>query len=175
LTHKVVRKVFVLGGARSGKSDFGMKEAESAGLARIYIATATALDTEMAERIKLHQSARGQGWETLEEPLKIAEALREASPEKAVLIDCLTLWLMNLISAGFADDEIIERTEEFCKALKECKGTVIAVSNEVGLGLVPESALSRRFRDLAGRVNQLVAEAATEVFLVAAGLPLKIK
>jgi adenosylcobinamide kinase/adenosylcobinamide-phosphate guanylyltransferase len=169
--------VFVLGGARSGKSSFAMKLAGSSGRKgkRVYIATASALDGEMAERIEEHKRSRGRGWTTVEEPLHIEKRIRENMGSGVILIDCITLWLTNIIGEGCGDREVLKDAEGLASACSECGTSVIAVSNEVGLGLVPENPLGRRFRDLAGRTNRLFAGAADEVFLITAGIPLKIK
>jgi adenosylcobinamide kinase/adenosylcobinamide-phosphate guanylyltransferase len=163
----------VLGGARSGKSTFAERLVRDSGLGPIYVATATAGDDEMRERIARHRAQRGDGWRTVEEPLALLDCLaREAAPERAVLVDCLTLWLSNLMHAG-QDEEA-----EMCKLaawLPQAAGPIVLVSNEVGLGLVPETPLGRRFRDAQGRLNQRIAAAVDSVVFVAAGLPLRLK
>ncbi|SEQ12087.1 adenosylcobinamide kinase /adenosylcobinamide-phosphate guanylyltransferase [Faunimonas pinastri] len=166
------RTVLVLGGARSGKSRFAERLVEKSGLSRVYLATATAGDDEMAERIA-HHRARRAGWRTIEEPLALEDTLsREAGEGRAILVDCLTLWLSNLM---FAEADVVARTESLCVTLGTVPGLVVLVSNEVGMGLVPDNALGRRFRDAQGRLNQAVAAAATDVAFVAAGLPLTLK
>lgn len=169
--------VFVLGGARSGKSSFALKLASSCGCegTRAYIATAEALDSEMVERIEEHRKTRGKEWITIEEPLQVEKRITGGRGFSVILIDCLTLWLTNLVGGGRSDGEILKETEELASACKDCGAFVIAVSNEVGLGLVPENPMGRRFRDLAGRANQLFADKADEVYLVTSGIPLKIK
>lgn len=167
------RHVLVLGGARSGKSRHAEQLVAATGLARVYIATAETRDAEMTERVRLHRSRRGDGWRTVEEPLALAACLeREASPARAILVDCLTLWLSNLMFSGA---EIEAEVEALATALPALSGTVCVVSNEVGLGIVPDNALARRFRDLAGLANQRLAQACGEVVFVAAGLPLRLK
>lgn len=163
----------VLGGARSGKSAFAERLIADSGLARIYLATAAAGDDEMKARIAHHRAQRGEGWTTIEEPLALVDALtREATHGRAVLVDCLTLWLSNLILAN-AD---IDRAEaELCHVINGFTGHILLVSNEVGLGIVPANALARRFGDAAGRLNQAVAATANEVMLLTAGLPLTLK
>ncbi|NVN85981.1 MAG: bifunctional adenosylcobinamide kinase/adenosylcobinamide-phosphate guanylyltransferase [Rhodopseudomonas sp.] len=163
----------VLGGARSGKSVFAEKLIEASGLARIYLATATAGDAEMTARIAHHRRRRGEGWTTIEEPLALVEALtREAIYGRAVLVDCLTLWLSNLMLDG-RDPEIEAR--RLTRFLGVAQYPIVLVSNEVGLGLVPETPLGRAFRDAQGRLNQIVAAAVPNVVFIAAGLPLWLK
>jgi len=167
---------FVVGGARSGKSTFALKLAESAGPVRLYVATAQALDAEMQERIRTHRADRGSGWDTLEEPTGVAAAVsRSAENYPVVLIDCLTLWLSNLIASGLDDSGVLGEVDGLVAACAGAGAQVIAVSNEVGLGIVPGDPLSRRFRDLSGAMNQKMAEAASAVYFVASGMPLKMK
>ena len=162
----------VLGGARSGKSRYaeGLVEIPAS---RVYLATAEAGDREMAARIEEHKKRRGPGWETVEEPLELAAALKTHSgPQKPVLVECLTLWMSNLMAAGRdAEDEV--------RALVDClgglPGPVVLVSNEVGMGIVPDNALARAYMDNAGRMNQAVAAAAQRVVSVTAGLPRILK
>jgi len=163
----------VLGGARSGKSTYAERLAEARPGPCVYLATATAGDGEMAERIAHHRARRGARWQTREEPLALAEALQAAaSPDATVLVDCLTLWLSNVL---LEDLDVENHCGRLLAALPRLAGPVIFVSNEVGLGIVPDNALARRFRDEAGRLNQAVAAAAQSVVFVAAGLPLVLK
>jgi adenosylcobinamide kinase/adenosylcobinamide-phosphate guanylyltransferase len=163
----------VLGGARSGKSAFAEKLIADSGLAKIYLATATADDDEMKARVVQHRAQRGEGWTTVEEPLALVDALtREATHGSAVLVDCLTLWLSNLMLAE-RDPEIEAR--RLTRFLGAARYPIVFVSNEVGLGLVPETPLGRRFRDAQGRLNQLVAASVPNVVFIAAGLPLWLK
>jgi adenosylcobinamide kinase/adenosylcobinamide-phosphate guanylyltransferase len=163
----------VLGGARSGKSRYAESLVERQPGPCIYLATAEAKDAEMAERIAYHRQRRGGRWETLEEPLELASALsRAARPDGAVLVDCLTLWLSNLLGAG--RDPAAE-TEALVAALPRFAGPVVFVTNEVGLGIVPENALARAFIDHAGRLHQSIAGAAQSVVFMAAGLRLQLK
>ncbi|WP_156678199.1 bifunctional adenosylcobinamide kinase/adenosylcobinamide-phosphate guanylyltransferase [Sphingomonas profundi] len=165
--------LLVLGGARSGKSRYAQMRAESFGSPRIYIATAEPFDAEMAERIRRHRDDRGPAWRTIETPLDLADAVIARRGERAVLlIDCLTLWASNLIHA---DRDAEQATHHLCAALSDHDGSVVLVANEVGLGIVPDNALARRFRDVAGRMNQTVAASVDEVVFVAAGLPLRLK
>lgn len=164
----------ILGGARSGKTGLGLARTEGFGLRRLFIATAEAWDAEMAERIARHKAERGEGWSTLEEPLDLAGALAspEAQAADAVLVDCLTLWLSNLMHHG-RDPEVA--AEALVAALAAAPCPVTLVSNEVGLGLVPETPLGRAFRDEQGRLNQRVAAALPHAAFVAAGLPVTLK
>ena len=164
-------RILVLGGARSGKSRHAEGLADGVAGDRLYIATAQPGDEEMAARIAAHRQRRGAGWTTLEAPIALAEAL-EGAAAPFVLIDCITLWISNLLLAEF---EIAPRVEALAEALRARQGTVAVVSNEVGLGIVPDNALARRFRDEAGHANQRLAKACDEVVFLAAGLPLRLK
>ncbi|MCJ2187154.1 bifunctional adenosylcobinamide kinase/adenosylcobinamide-phosphate guanylyltransferase [Novosphingobium beihaiensis] len=165
--------LFVLGGARSGKSRHAQTRIEAQPGRLAFIATAQAFDAEMAERIARHRADRGPRWETLEAPFDLPDAItRAACSADAVLIDCLTLWLSNLI---LTERDVAAMTGDLCAALQACPAPVALVANEVGMGIVPENALARRFRDEAGRLNQAIAALADEVVLVAAGLPLTLK
>ncbi len=163
----------VLGGVRSGKSRHAETLVESQLGACIYLATAEAGDSEMAERIARHRARRGPRWETVEEPLELIAALSEAAgPGRAVLVDCLTLWLTNLLAAGRDPGD---ETRGLVRCLESLAGPVVLVSNEVGLGVVPENALARAFIDHAGQLHQAVAEAAQSVRLMAAGQVVHVK
>jgi adenosylcobinamide kinase / adenosylcobinamide-phosphate guanylyltransferase len=167
------RAVLVLGGARSGKSRYAKTLAESASSQRLFFATARAGDEEMAARIARHRADRGAGWETREEPLALIAALRaEARKDRAVVVDCVTLWLSNLIFAGRDLDREISA---LAKEIRDSNGPIILVSNEVGLGIVPESRLGREFRDWQGRANQELAAACDAAVFLAAGLPTLLK
>lgn len=165
--------LLVLGGARSGKSRHAQARIEAVPGRLAFIATAQAFDAEMDERIARHQADRNARWTTIEAPLDLAGALGRAGQEAdMVLVDCLTLWLSNLI---LGDEDVAARTEELLAALATCPVPVAFVANEVGMGIVPDNALSRRFRDEAGRLNQRLAQEVDEVVFVAAGLPLALK
>ncbi len=167
------RVTLVLGGARSGKSRYAETLAEGQPGDCIYIATAEAGDAGMADRIRRHQARRGKRWRTVEEPLALADAVaRAAAPGCAVVVDCLTLWLANLMAAG---RDVDGETGNLVAALGGVRGPVVLVSNEVGHGIVPENALARAFRDHAGALHQAVAAASDRVVMVTAGLPLLLK
>lgn len=165
--------LLVLGGARSGKSRFAQDRAEALTDKLIYLATAQAFDDEMRERIALHRADRGTRWSTVEAPLELAETITACSgPETVVLVDCLTLWASNLM---LADRDVAAATERLVRAVSAARGPIVLVANEVGLGIVPDNALARRFRDVAGRINQDMAAAADEVVMMFAGLSLTLK
>lgn len=168
--------LLVLGGARSGKTRRALAVAAAFG-DRVYIATAEALDEEMTARIGRHRQERDAGWRTIEAPMDIAGALAAPAPagqvgERVAVVDCLTLWLSNLMHH---ERDIEEATERLVAAIRSAPGSVLLVSNEVGLGIVPDNALSRRFRDAQGLLNQQIAAAVDAVEFVAAGLPLRLK
>ncbi|HEX9020179.1 MAG TPA: bifunctional adenosylcobinamide kinase/adenosylcobinamide-phosphate guanylyltransferase [Nitrospirota bacterium] len=167
---------FITGGARSGKSAFAERLANDLNGKRAYIATAQALDPEMAARIERHRKERGGKWDTYEEPLAVAELLRKLSGRCDVaLLDCLTLWLSNVMAHTDGDAAVAARSDELVSAIRDFGGACIIVSNEVGLGIVPDNPLARKFRDLAGILNQKMAQAADEVFFTASGIPVRIK
>ncbi len=165
--------LLVLGGARSGKSRYAQSAAERSGLAPVFVATAQAWDEEMSARIRLHVAARDARWRKLDAPYALGEALVEAAgPETIVLVDCLTLWLSNLMLRG---DEPEGATAELAAFVAQLAGPAIFVSNEVGAGIVPDTVLGRRFRDAQGRLNQALASVCTTVVHVTAGLPIQLK
>ena len=166
-------RVLVVGGQRSGKSRYAERLVAASGLAPLYLAVATAGDGEMADRIATHRARRGAGWRTVEEPLDVPGVLlREATPQNVVLVECLTLWLSNLMGTG---RDVEDETAKLLDALGRVRGPVVMVSNEVGAGIVPDNALARRYADALGALNQQVAAIADRVVLVAAGQPLVLK
>lgn len=168
-----IRSLLALGGARSGKSRYAQRLAEASGRIPVLIATAQALDEEMAQRIARHASDRAAHWIVVEEPVALAAALRrEAREDRILVVDCATLWLSNLLLRG---DDCRAATEELIQTTADLAGRVIFVSNEVGLSVVPENALARAFRDAQGWLNQGLAEACDAVVLISAGLPLRLK
>ena len=164
--------LLVTGGARSGKSRFAEECARKTGTPLVYIATAQAFDDEMTQRIQEHQDRRGPQWQTIHEPLDLASALRASDGQGTCLVDCLTIWLSNVM---FAEQDISLATQSLIEAIASRQDDVIFVTNEVGGGIVPENALARRFRDEAGRLNQTVAKAVSEVYVCISGMPLKLK
>jgi len=170
--------ILILGGAKSGKSSAALSRCHEWPAPRLYLATAEAKDQEMAERIARHQAERGPGWRTVEEPLDPARVLKSLEPGSAsvVLLDCLTLWLSNLMAGlDLNVDQVMESCRELIEAARLAPCPIVMVSNEVGLGLVPESKLARDFRDASGLVHQEMARAAAEVLWVTAGLVQKLK
>jgi adenosylcobinamide kinase/adenosylcobinamide-phosphate guanylyltransferase len=167
-------KEFILGGARSGKSAFAQQRATVSGLDVVYLATAQAGDAEMVERIARHRAERPVNWGLVEEPLALAAALRaHAAANRCLLVDCLTLWLSNLLAAG--DDRLTVEIDELLDALPTLPGHLLLVSNEVGQGIVPANPLARRFRDEAGWLHQKIADRCDRVVFIIAGLPLIFK
>lgn len=179
-------RTLVLGGARSGKSAYAEQLADASGKEVIYLATGQAGDSEMTARIAHHRQRRPAAWSTVEEPLALGDALQQwCAPQRLVLVDCLTLWLSNLLfsdAATYPDVGTIslparfhQQRERFLQALQQAGGDVVLVSNEVGMGVVPYGAISRCYADEAGRLNQAVAAICERAVLVAAGLPLALK
>ena len=164
--------VFVLGGARSGKSAYAEARVAVHASPWVYVATAQAFDEEMRARIDAHRARRSADWRNIEAPHALAAAVREATPNAPMLIDCLTLWLTNRL---LAEADLAAERAELVDALVARRAPTVVVSNEVGLGIVPDNALSRRFRDDAGLLHQAVARAAGEVHLIVAGLPIRAK
>jgi adenosylcobinamide kinase/adenosylcobinamide-phosphate guanylyltransferase len=172
----------ITGGSRSGKSAYAQKLAETLPGPRAYIATCSVIDAETEERVKRHREARGaSAWETIEEPVDPAGAIRRATAYRVLLVDCLTLWVNNLLYEAerrgevFTEEATFVRCRELIEACGAFPGTVVFVTNELGMGIVPANEAARRFRDCAGRCNQLIAAAAEEVTLVVSGIPLRLK
>lgn len=167
--------VLVLGGASSGKSQAALELAGNAA-PKAFVATGQALDREMAERIRRHQRMRSPDWETMEIPVDLAGWFRKQGQEyRAIVVDCLTLWLSNLGATGVRDDAVNDHVTDLLRAIRRTQALVLLVSNELGLGLVPLGRSARRFRDVAGRVNQRIAAEADEVHFIVSGQTLRLK
>lgn len=165
--------LLVIGGARSGKSRYAQQRAEATSLSRVFIATAKAFDEEMCERIARHRADRDAGWQTVEVPLDLPQAIAEYdAPDRVLLVDCLTLWVTNLM---LGERDIEPALCAITSVIARSTGQLIFVSNEVGWGIVPENALARRFRDMAGLANQRIAACMDEVQFMCAGLNLRLK
>ena len=171
------KTILITGGCRSGKSRHALKLANSLPGEKVFLATAQPLDEEMDERIKRHRQERGKEWVTFEEPLNISAVLDKLkdNPKTVLVLDCLTLWISNLLMASTPKCKTLEHVKIFLSCCSQFKGTLICVTNEVGAGIVPESPLGREFRDLAGEINQLVANQFDEVIFTVVGIPVKIK
>ncbi len=171
------RITFVIGGCRSGKSAFALDEADKVkGDKKIFIATSVSTDPEMEKRVKKHQNERGKEWHTVEEPVKIYETINQYSKDASViLVDCLTIWVSNLLLNSFDHDKLDNALKNFENSLELCRCPLFFVSNEVGTGIVPENHLAREFRDFAGLVNQRMAKAADRVVMTVAGIDVQIK
>ena len=174
--------VFITGGAKSGKSSFALKEASGAAGEKAYIATAEALDEEMRERIQTHKRQRGKEWDTYEEPIKIGDLMMEIGDKYDVIVlDCLTLWVSNLMGTGLKITDAFNDLRKVLQDIDNAGGrhclapAIYIVSNEVGMGIVPENEMARKFRDMAGVLNQQIAEVAHEVYMVVAGIPIRVK
>lgn len=172
-------RLLVVGGTRSGKSAFAQQWAERRAASRLYVATCRVEDAEMAERVRRHREQRGAGWSCLEEPLRLPEALEEAcavpTPPGVVLLDCVGLWIANLMAGELSPDTVRERVEALARWLERASLPVAVVSPECGLGLVPMHPVSRAYRDALGLANQRLAHACDAVVFVACGLPLALK
>ncbi len=167
---------FIIGGARSGKSSYAVDLAEGSGRKVAFIATAVPLDEEMNKRIKAHKSARPKYWDTIEESKNITSVItRLGNNYGAAVIDCMGMLISNLLSSDLSDKEIMEELNILVSAVLKSKVPIILVSNEVGMGIVPDNSLARRFRDLLGTANQMAAKSADEVIFMQAGIPVKIK
>ncbi|BEH11537.1 bifunctional adenosylcobinamide kinase/adenosylcobinamide-phosphate guanylyltransferase [Geobacter sulfurreducens subsp. ethanolicus] len=168
--------IFITGGARSGKSRLAEELAARRGAPLGYLATGSAGDGEMAERIARHRTRRGDSWTTIEEPLALAESLAAHDGRfAAILVDCVTLWLSNLLFSLDDPARVLKEVELLTRTFSTLRTPLIIVSNEVGMGIVPENRLARQFRDLAGEANERIAAAADEVYVTFSGLPLRLK
>jgi adenosylcobinamide kinase / adenosylcobinamide-phosphate guanylyltransferase len=168
--------IFITGGVRSGKSQFALELAQKFPDPKAYLATAQALDAEMTERIQKHKDNRPRNWRTLEEPRRVSEILKkEGGQFGLILLDCLTLWVSNLMMGDWSEAQILEEADRLIRMSRLVKGSLIIVSNEVGLGVVPDNPAARSFRDLCGWIHQRVAREADDVFFMIAGLPQKLK
>jgi adenosyl cobinamide kinase/adenosyl cobinamide phosphate guanylyltransferase len=166
---------FLLGGARSGKSALAVRSASSWRGPVVFVATGTAVDEEMAERIRRHRAERPPGWTTVEEPVQLHEVVRGVPTDACLLVDCLSLWVANLLEAGWQDDAVEEEATAVAATAASREAMTVVVSNEVGLGVVPETPLGRRYRDVLGRVNAIFADAASEPLLVVAGRKIRLE
>lgn len=177
----MAKLILITGGARSGKSSFALALAENISAKRLFVATCPHLDPEMSARVQRHQAERqGRGWETIEQPTDLAALFAGGIADfEVVLLDCITLWVNNLLfaedAASIDDFRIGELCREWLRQTETYEGTIICVTNEVGLGIVPDNPLARRYRDLVGTCNQIIAKKADEVFLVSCGIPLYLK
>ena len=170
------RIIFITGGCRSGKSRFALDYANQHFSTKLYLATCEALDEEMAQRIAHHKKTRSPEWQTIEEPVEVVDKIRQYSNKTdVILLDCITLWLSNLLMRQMDDTEILKEISGLIDTMQEKQTSFIFVSNEVGLGIVPADPLSRRFRDLSGIANQRIAEAADTAILMASGIPIFLK
>ena len=168
--------IFITGGARSGKSQFAQNLALKFPGPKAYLATAQALDGEMAERILRHKKSRPADWQTLEEPCRITEAIRKNGDRfSLILLDCLTLWISNLMMAEWTEERILAETDGFLQVCQGTKSSLIIVGNEVGMGIVPDNPQARLFRDLSGLIQQKIAREADEVYFMICGIPQTIK
>ncbi len=168
--------ILVTGGCRSGKSQFALEYSNRHFQKKLYLATCEALDEEMAKRIEDHKKKRGSDWQTVEEPIKIVDAIRQHGRcTEVILLDCITLWLSNLLMRQKSDHEILNEVSRLVDTVKQGRSSFLFVSNEVGMGIVPADPLGRRFRDLAGMANQKIARAAQTVVFMVSGMPILLK
>jgi len=167
---------FITGGCRSGKSRYALNYADRHFSKKVYLATCEALDEEMVQRIERHKKLRGPEWRTIEEPIGIVDQIRLLGDGvEVILLDCLTLWLSNLLIKWDDDSKIVKETERLIDTMKQSQTSFLVVSNETGMGIVPADPLSRRFRDLSGMANQKMAEAAHTAILMVSGIPVFLK
>ena len=168
--------ILITGGVRSGKSQFALDLAQSFPGPKAYLATAQPLDREMAERIRRHKRNRPKDWQTLEEPLRLSEILEKKGDEfSLILIDCLTLWISNGLMAHWTEKKFLQEADRLRKVCRETRCSLIIVSNEVGLGIVPDNPSARMFRDLSGLIHQKISRQADEVYFMVSGIPLQLK
>jgi adenosylcobinamide kinase/adenosylcobinamide-phosphate guanylyltransferase len=168
--------ILITGGCRSGKSRYALDYANRHFSTKIYLATCEALDEEMAQRIEHHKKMRGPEWQTVEEPIEIVDKIRQYQDKvEVILLDCITLWLSNLLMRGGLDSKIMDEAGRIIDVIEEIQTSLIIVSNEVGMGIVPADPLSRRFRDLAGMVSQRIGEVADSVVFMVSGIPMFLK
>jgi adenosylcobinamide kinase/adenosylcobinamide-phosphate guanylyltransferase len=170
------RMIFITGGCRSGKSRFALDYANQHFSKKLYLATCEPLDEEMAQRIEHHKKMRGPEWQTIEEPIAIVNKIREYGDKvEVILLDCITLWLSNLLIKWNSDSRMTDEIDRFVDVIKKSQTSLIIVSNEVGMGIVPADPLSRRFRDLSGMTNQRIAEVVDTVVYMVSGIPIFLK
>lgn len=170
------RLIFITGGARSGKSRSALDCANRHFSKKLYLATCGVLDEEMAQRVENHKKMRGPEWKTVEEPIEIVDKINEYGDKvEVILLDCITLWLSNLLMRQISDAKIADEVDRFIRTIRQNQSSFIIVSNEVGMGIVPADSLGRRFRDLQGMANQKIAEAAETVVLMISGIPMILK
>jgi adenosylcobinamide kinase/adenosylcobinamide-phosphate guanylyltransferase len=170
------RLIFITGGCRSGKSRFALDYANQHYSKKLYLATSEILDEEMVRRVEEHKKSRGKEWLTVEEPIGVVEKIEQYQKQvEVILLDCITLWLSNLLLKWNDEEKVRMEIERFTRALKEVWASLILVSNEVGMGIVPVDPLGRRFRDLSGMANQRIAEVADTVILMVSGMPIFLK
>ena len=174
---KLKETIFVIGGCRSGKSTYALQTAEQMPAGRkIFIATCVPQDDEMKQRVAKHQTTRSRSWTTVEEPLKLPEAILQNNHRgDVILVDCLTLWVSNLLMETGDEKKIEETISQLTNALEKAKCPIVLVSNEVGTGIVPENRIARQFRDITGWLNQAVARCANKVVWMVAGIPVTVK
>jgi len=168
--------IFITGGCRSGKSRFAFDYVNRHFSKKLYLATCEPLDEEMAQRIENHKKMRGSEWQTIEEPIEVVDKIKQYGDKaEVILLDCITLWLSNLLMSGKNDLKIIEEVNSLMNTFKQSQTSLVIVSNEVGMGIVPADPLSRQFRDLSGMVNQRIAKGADAVVFMVSGIPLFLK
>jgi adenosylcobinamide kinase / adenosylcobinamide-phosphate guanylyltransferase len=167
--------IFITGAVRSGKSSFSVEIAKKSKKQVIFLATCKPSDGEMKIRVKKHQQNRPSNWQTIEENLDISSVFKNTDSKNIILIDCITLWISNLLLYGLKEKDIFKKVENFITTIKETDSSIIIVSNEVGWGIVPENKLARTFRDIIGITHQKISQASNEVFLMVSGIPMKIK